>query len=122
MTVCRGIRGATTSEDNTQEAIFAATEELFRKLVEANAVTEEQIAATFFTTTRDLDAAFPATAVRKMGWTQTALLCSPEIAVPDSLPRCIRVLILVNTDKEPKELVNVYLKAAINLRSERGEP
>ena len=121
MTVCRGIRGATTAEDNTKEAIFDATKEVFRKIVEANQIQERQIAAAFFTTTQDLNAAFPARAVREMGWNHTALLCSHEMAVPDGLPRCIRVLILVNTDKEPHELVNVYLGGAVNLRSESTE-
>ena len=121
MTVCRGIRGATTAEDNTKEAIFDATKEVFRKIVEANQIQETQVAAAFFTTTQDLNAAFPATAVREMGWNHTALLCSHEMAVPDGLPRCIRVLILVNTDKEPHELVNVYLRGAVNLRSESTE-
>ena len=121
MTMCRGIRGATTAEDNTKEAIFAATNEVFRKIVEANQIQETQVAAAFFTTTQDLNAAFPATAVREMGWNHTALLCSHEMAVPDGLPRCIRVLILVNTDKEPQELVNVYLRGAVNLRSESTE-
>ena len=118
MTVCRGVRGATTAEDNTKEAIFAATRELFRHIVEANQIEETQVAAAFFTTTSDLNAAFPATEVRKMGWENTALLCGHEMAVPDGLPRCIRVLILVNTDKGPHELVNVYLREAINLRSD----
>ena len=118
MTVCRGIRGATTADDNTREAIFAATEDLFQKIVGDNDVEEGQVAATFFTTTPDLNAAFPATAVRHMGWNQTAMLCGHEMAVPDGLPRCIRILILVNTDREPEELVHVYLKGAVDLRSD----
>ncbi len=122
MMVCRGIRGATTAEDNTREAIFAATKELFRQVVEANQIHEAQVAAVFLTTTQDLNAAFPATAVREMGWDHTALLCSHEMAVPNSLPKCIRVLILVNTDKEPHQLVNIYLRGAVNLRSESMQP
>ncbi len=121
MTVCRGIRGATTAEDNTKEEIFAVTQELFSKLIEANQIVEAQVAATFLTTTQDLNAAFPATAVREMGWTRTALLCSHEMAVPDSLPRCIRVLILVNTERESHELVNLYLRDAVGLRPEYPE-
>ena len=59
MAACRGIRGATTAEDNTKEAIFSATKELFRGIVEANQIEEAQVAAAFFTTTHDLNAAFP---------------------------------------------------------------
>jgi len=118
MSVCRGIRGATTTTENTREAIFAATEELLQQMVAANEITESDVAAMFLTATQDLNAAFPATAVRRMGWEKTALLCSPEIAVPNSLSKCIRVLILVNTDKGPDDLVHVYLRDAITLRSD----
>ena len=120
MTVCRGIRGATTTPENTKEEIFAATEELVKQIVSANEIQESDVAATFLTVTQDLDAAFPATAIRKLGWDRTAFLCSHEIAVPNSLSKCIRILILVNTDKEPDELVHVYLRGAINLRSDNG--
>ncbi len=116
MTACRGIRGATTVDHNTKDEIFASTRELFLKVVESNQVEESQVAAVQFTTTQDINAAFPATAVREMGWERTAMLCSHEIAVPGSLSKCIRLLILVNTDKGPDELVNVYLRGAVNLR------
>ena len=118
MTLCRGIRGATTAEENTKEAIFSATKELVSAVVEANDMGKSQVAAAFFTTTQDLNAAFPATVVREeMGWDHIALMCSHEMAVPGSLPKCIRVLVLVNTEKEQQELVNVYLKDAVNLRA-----
>ena len=118
MTLCRGIRGATTAESNTKDAIFSATRELFQKIVEANGFCEEQVAAAFFTTTDDLNSAYPATAIRQMGWERTSFLCGHEMAVPGGLPRCIRVLVLINTDKKPEELRNVYLNDAVNLRSE----
>ncbi len=116
MMACRGIRGATTVTENTREAIFAATRELFNEIVQANDTEKEQVSAAFFTTTLDLNAAYPATAVREMGWDTTALMCSHEIDVPGSLPLCIRILLLVNTEKQPAELVNVYLNGAVNLR------
>jgi chorismate mutase len=70
----------------------------------------------YFTVTPDLNAAFPAAAARQLGWNNTALMCATEIPVPDSLPSCVRVLILVNTEKEPQELKNVYLKGTEVLR------
>jgi chorismate mutase len=116
MTVCRGIRGAIVAEANTDKAIYSATRELLTRLIEANQLQERDVAAAYFTMTPDLNAGFPAAAARQLGWNHTALMCSTEIPVPDSLPRCIRVLILFNTEKEPDELVNVYLKGTEVLR------
>ncbi|MEK7806322.1 MAG: chorismate mutase [Chloroflexota bacterium] len=116
MTVCRGIRGATMAEENTANAIYCATREMLVRLIELNDIEERNVAAVYFTMTVDLNAGFPAAAARQLGWNSTALMCGAEIAVPDSLPRCIRVLILFNTDKEPQELVNLYLRGTEVLR------
>ena len=113
----RGIRGATTSTANTREAILEATTEMLERLVEANDLGKERIAAALFTTTRDLNADFPAVAARLLGWTEVALMCSHEMDVPGAQPSCIRVMVLVNTDKQPGEIVNVYLRDAVNLRN-----
>lgn len=104
-------------ESNTKEAIVAGTKELLHELIEANDIQQEQVAAVIFTTTRDLNAEFPAVAARQIGWTDVALLCSHEMDVPDALPSCIRILLLVNTERSPQELSNVYLRGAVNLRA-----
>ena len=117
MTACRGIRGATTADANTEEAIDAATTELVQELIDANGLEEDSLAAVFFTITPDLDAAFPATAARRLAWANAPLIDITQVVVKGSLPRCIRILILVNTDKEPKDLVYKYLKEAEALRS-----
>ncbi len=119
--VCRGLRGATTARANTKEAILEATREMLEQLVKANGLQKDSIAAAIFTTTRDLNAEFPAVAARLMGWRDVALLDTHEMDVPDGLPSCIRALILVNTDKQAHELVNVYLRGAINLRARGTE-
>jgi chorismate mutase len=117
---CRGIRGATTVDANQSDAIQAATQDLLEAIVFANdGLRPEDIASIFFTTTPDLDSAFPAQSARRLGWNDTALLCCHEIGVPDSLPMCIRVLIHWNTDKRQDEIVHVYLKGAEILRSDR---
>ena len=116
MTVCRGIRGATIAEANTAQAIYAATGELLAELVKANKIEERDVAAVYFTTTPDLNAGFPAAAARQMGWNNTALMGSIEVDVPGSLSGCIRVLILVNTDLEAGQLVNLYLNGTDVLR------
>jgi chorismate mutase len=116
---CRGIRGATTVTTNSREDILAATQELLQKMVEANGIEKEEVAFVFFTATPDLDAEFPAAAARQLGWVEVALLCGQEMDVPVSLPRCLRILILVNTEKKAEEIVHVYIRGAEILR--RGE-
>ena len=115
--VCRGLRGATTVSENTKEAILEATRELLESLVSANDFTTDDVAAAILTTTQDLDAEFPAVAARQMGWEHVALLCGHEMKVPDSLSLCIRVLILVNTEKGQEEMAHQYLRDAKDLRS-----
>lgn len=113
---CRGIRGAITVPENTKEAILAASKELLEAMVKANGVDIDDIACVWFTTTPDLNATFPAAAARQMGWNDVALLCGHEMNVPGALPRCLRVLMLVNTTKKNKEIVHIYLKGAEILR------
>ena len=114
---CRGIRGAITVAANTREDILAATQELLRRMIEANGVEADEVASVLFTTTPDLDAEFPAVAARRLGWSEVALLCGHEMNVSGSLPTCLRILMLVNTERRAGEIVHVYLKEAKSLRS-----
>jgi chorismate mutase len=113
---CRGIRGATVAEANTRDDILSATQELLRKMLAANYVDKQSVTCMFFSTTPDLNAEFPALAARQMGWTDTALMCSQEIAVPGSLERCIRIMVLVNTEKRAEDIRHVYIRGAETLR------
>ncbi len=119
---CWGIRGATTAEDNSRDSILSATKELLQRITDENDLDKSQVAAVWFTTTSDLNAEYPALAARQLGWMNAALLCAHEMAVPNGLPRCIRVLILVNTSKSPEDLKYVYLKEAQGLRAQGLEP
>lgn len=114
---CRGIRGATIAEANTKEAIQESTRELLDRMVAANDVRAEDVACAIFTTTRDLNADFPAVAARRMGWHDVALLCGHEMDVPDAMTGVVRIMLLVNTEKSPDGIVHVYLKGAQSLRS-----
>ena len=116
MQACRGIRGATTADANTDEAIYSATRDMLQELINLNGINQEQVAAAYFTVTSDLNAAFPAAAARQLGWNNVALMCSTEIPVPDSMGQCIRVMILYNTEKSQDDIVNVYLKGTDVLR------
>ncbi|MBF8265549.1 MAG: chorismate mutase [Dehalococcoidia bacterium] len=113
---CRGIRGAITVSANTREEILNATQELLQALVLANGIQKDDVACAILTTTPDLNAEFPALAARRIGWTETALLCGHEMEVPGSLNKCIRVLIMLNTEKAAKDMVHVYLRGAEILR------
>lgn len=114
--VVRGIRGATTVKNNDREEILTETEKLLQAIVDANEVQTADIAAVFFTVTADLNAAFPAAAARRLGWTAVPLLDAMEIPVPGSLSRCIRIMLLVNTTKSQDEINHVYLNEAVSLR------
>ncbi len=115
---CRGIRGAITVSENTKEAIIAASKELLQNLMEANEVEISDVACILFTTTPDLNAAFPAAAARELGWMQVPLLCGHEMNVTGSLSRCLRILVLFNTNKGIEEIVSVYLRGTEILRDD----
>jgi chorismate mutase len=112
----RGVRGATTVEVDSTDAILEATRELLRAIIDANDMHEDDVASAIFTTTPDLTAIYPAKAARDLGWTQVALMGCQEMAVPGGLERCIRVLIHWNTPKANHELRHVFLRNAIILR------
>lgn len=113
---CRGVRGATTVTKNDKEEILQATRELLTTLIRVNNMQPEDVASAYFTTTIDLNATYPAVAARQLGWLDVALICGHEMAVPNSLPMCIRVLIHWNTTLSQKEVSNVYLREAKSLR------
>ncbi|MFK7695697.1 chorismate mutase [Paenibacillus sp. HJGM_3] len=113
----RGIRGAITVERNDENEILDATIELLNEIVAHNEVRPEDIASVFVTVTADLDAAFPARAIRQMqGWELVPLMCSLEISVPNGLPRCIRLMVLINTNKGQADIRHIYLNDAQKLR------
>ncbi len=114
--VCRGVRGAITVNENSYEAIVEATRQLLETMTRLNDMDLDDIASVYFTTTTDLDAAYPAVAARELGWLDVALLCAHEMNVGDGLPYCIRVLIHWNTTLPAKELRHVYLRDAKVLR------
>lgn len=112
----RALRGATTIEKNSREDIMFETKNLLSEIVQANNINKDDIISVIFSTTRDINAAFPAAAAREMGWTDIPLMCTNEMDVPGSLEKCIRVLIHINSDKTNSQLRHIYLKEAKKLR------
>lgn len=112
----KGIRGAITVDENTAEAIREATKELLSTLIMENSIAEKDISHVIFTLTEDLNAEFPAKFARMdFNWNSTAMMCFHELNVPNALPKCLRVLIVLNCEENfiPKF---AYLKGAANLR------
>jgi chorismate mutase len=117
----RGVRGAITVDCNTEDSITSATEELLKQLIEENKILPEQVASVFISTTEDLNASFPARALRKFaGWTYVPVMCMRELSVPNSLKMCVRIMMHVNTAVPQEEVVHVYLGGAKVLRPDLG--
>ena len=116
-----GIRGATTSENDSQ-AILDATRELLQALQSANpSMRAVDLASAFFTLTPDLNAVHPAKAARELGWNEVPMMCAAEIAVPDGLKGCIRVLLHWNTELTTAQVKHIYLHEAGSLRPDWAE-
>jgi len=112
----RGIRGAVPVKANTKAAITAATRLLLQRIVSSNRLELGDIAGAILTATPDLNADFPAASARGLGWRDVPLLCAQEIDVPGSMPRVVRVLLFVNSDRPQSEMRHVYIGAASRLR------
>ncbi len=120
MTVCRGVRGATTIDADEPEQVIKATRELLALLIRLNEIDPADVASAIFTTTPDVASAFPATAARQLGWLDVPLLCAHEMSVPGSLQKCIRILLHWNTDKSQSEVRHAYLRDARSLRPDKS--
>ncbi|MFZ9089805.1 MAG: chorismate mutase [Planctomycetaceae bacterium] len=113
----RGIRGAITVDQDEPEQVRSAARELMEAILSRNQIADfDDVISAVFTTTADVCSAFPAEAARAMGMHHVPLLCAQEIPVPGSMPRCIRILLHVNSDRKPAEIEHVYLRDAERLR------
>lgn len=112
------MRGAVSVARNEAGPIVAATESLLLQMLEQNGVQPPDVISILFTATPDLDAEFPAAAARSLGLDDVPLMCASEIDVPGSLPRCVRVMLHVYTERAYASLRHVYLGEARRLRSD----
>lgn len=119
--LARGIRGATTVEEDQAQQVLEATRELLQIIIEENQVDPEDIASVLFTVTADIKSVFPARAARGLGWNLVPLMCFQEIEIGESLPLCIRVLMHINTAKKQNEIKHIYLRQARQLRPDISE-
>jgi len=114
----RALRGATTVESDDPGQISDATAELLHEILDRNGAAVDDLVSVVFTSTPDLVSEFPAAAARAMGMEAVPLLCAQEIAVPHSVPRCIRVLMHLYTERDYASLRHVYLRGARALRAD----
>lgn len=118
MSRVRGLRGATTVAADTVEDVMEATEELLEAMLERNAVERDDLVTIIFTATPDITSEFPAAAARSIGISDVPLLCACEMDVKDAIPRVIRILMHIYTEKTLSELRHVYLRDAQPLRTD----
>jgi chorismate mutase len=121
MTKVRGIRGAIRVADNSRDSIHAATRELLQAIIANNRLNQDDIASIFLTTTPDLNADFPAYAVRALGWKYVPLLGAQEVAVPGAMTRVVRVLLHVNSERPPHQIRHCYLGETESFRPDLAE-
>lgn len=114
----RALRGATTVDADTPEQITSRTVTLLQEMFERNDVAHDDLISILFTVTDDLTSAFPAAAARTIGLGDVPLMCAREIPVSGSMPRCIRVLAHLTTERERTELRHIYLERAVTLRDD----
>jgi chorismate mutase len=120
-TTLLALRGAITCDEDTKDEIDVKTQTLVREMLERNDVEHDDLVSIIFTATDDLTATFPATAARALGLGDVPLLCMRELGVTGAMPRCIRVLMHLYTDRPREKLRHVYLGAARALRDDLPE-
>ena len=114
----RALRGATTVDKDTAEQVTERVQALVARMLEANAVSHDDIISILFTATDDVTSMFPATAARAIGLGDVPLICARELAIEGGTPLCIRVMMHLTTERARDELHHVYLEGARGLRDD----
>jgi chorismate mutase len=112
----RAVRGATQISANTAQAISEGVKELIASMLRANSLMPSSVISVIFTSTPDLNAAFPAAACREIGFESVPLIGAVEVDVPGALERTIRVMMHAETSVGPEQISHVYLHGAQSLR------
>lgn len=105
----RGIRGATTVEQDTDKDITAKTTQLIGKMITENDIKPEQVVQILISATSDIHAAFPAKVVRTFdGWRHVPVMCMQEMDVEHGLKKCIRIMMTVQTSGKMKSATYIW--------------
>ena len=113
------IRGATTASGNSVSEIEDAVVELINELISRNNLIKTNLLSITFTSTKDLDACFPASIARKsIGLDSVAFLDCQQMHVYNDVNFCIRIMAQVLlTSNSP--INHPYLRGASKLRPDR---
>ncbi|GAA1650353.1 chorismate mutase [Nonomuraea fuscirosea] len=114
----RAIRGAIQVDADDRDSVISGTTELVSAIMERNRLTPDDVISVLFTATPDLTSEFPALAARKLGFHDVPLICCTEIDVPGALPRVVRLMAHIETDRPRSEIQHVYLRGAVALRQD----
>lgn len=121
MSAVRALRGATTVDADTPEQLHERVQALLARMLDRNGVEKDDCISILFTATDDIHSMFPALAARAMGFGDVPLICARELDIEGGTPRCVRIMMHVNTDKSRDELHHVYLEGAKGLRDDLPE-
>jgi chorismate mutase len=114
----RAVRGATQLDEDTREHMLDRVAEMVLGAMDANELGVEDFISVIFTATSDLVSEFPAYAARRLGFGEVPLLCARELEIERSMPRVVRMLAHVETDRARSEVTHVYLHGAAALRTD----
>jgi chorismate mutase len=114
----RALRGATTVDADTAAQITERVQTLITTMLDRNGAAKDDLISVLFTATDDIRSMFPATAARGVGLGDVPLICARELDIEDATPRCIRVLMHLNTERSRADLHHVYLEGARGLRDD----
>lgn len=114
----RAVRGATQLEADDREHLLERVAELVTEVMASNDLDVDDFISVIFTATSDLVSEFPAYAARRLGFGDVPLLCARELEIAGSMPRVVRLLAHVETERPRAEVTHVYLHGAAALRSD----
>jgi chorismate mutase len=117
----RAIRGAIQLDVDEREHVLSATRELVVAVLEANALSKDDVISIMFTATHDVRSEFPAVAARELGLGDVPLMCAQELDIVGAMPRVIRLMVHISTTLPRDQITHVYLRGATALRRDLAQ-
>ncbi len=114
----RAVRGAVQLRQDTAEEMGQQVGGLLTAIMERNGLSADELISIWFTATPDLHSDFPAAAARGLGIVDVPLICAQELDIAGAMPRVVRILAHIESDKPKADIAHVYLGAAAALRKD----